>query len=169
MKDKQEQKAGKKTVDKIFDGIYRVIESIGAICLILQVVIITEAVIGRYIFNSTPPWSEEISRVLMIWMSMLTAAMAVKDDTHVRISILDKLFGKKGIVIRDAIFNILNIAFCFILFSEGWKLVKQSLRTKLPGSGLSSGVLNLSVCIGSLLMTVMLVYTFWRKICHRKQ
>ena len=93
----------------------------------------------------------------MVWMSFLTASMAIKDNTHVRISVFDKFFGEKALKIRDIIFSICNIAFSLILFWEGSKLVIQTSRTKLPGSD-SSGILYASICVGGLLMAIMLVY-----------
>lgn len=152
-----------------FESLYRSIEFLSAMCLCGQVVIITIAVVGRYVFNRTPPWSEEIARVLMVWMSFLTASMAVKDDSHVRISVFDKIFGKIGMQIRNLIFTVINIIFSFVLFWEGAKLVFQTSRTKLPGSGLSSGVLYASICAGGLLMALMLIYKLGVKICKQKQ
>ena len=152
---------GKEQVDekheiKFFEIIYKLIEFVSALCLCGQVIIISIAVIGRYIFSYTPTWSEEIARVLMVWMSFLTASMAIKDNSHVRISVFDK-------------FSICNIAFSLILFWEGSKLVIQTSRTKLPGSGISSGILYASICVGGLLMAIMLVYRMGAKVCQRKQ
>ena len=105
----------------------------------------------------------------MVWMSFLTASMAIKDNSHVRISVFDKFFGEKALKIRDIIFSICNIAFNLILFWEGSKLVIQTSRTKLPGSGISSGILYASICVGGLLMAIMLVYRMGAKVCQRKQ
>ena len=158
---------GKEQVDekheiKFFEIIYKLIEFVSALCLCGQVIIISIAVIGRYIFSYTP-------RVLMVWMSFLTASMAIKDNSHVRISVFDKFFGEKALKIRDIIFSICNIAFSLILFWEGSKLVIQTSRTKLPGSGISSGILYASICVGGLLMAIMLVYRMGAKVCQRKQ
>ena len=165
---------GKEQVDekheiKFFEIIYKLIEFVSALCLCGQVIIISIAVIGRYIFSYTPTWSEEIARVLMVWMSFLTASMAIKDNSHVRISVFDKFFGEKALKIRDIIFSICNIAFSLMLFWEGSKLVIQTSRTKLPGSGISSGILYASICVGGLLMAIMLVYRMGAKVCQRKQ
>ncbi|MBU5480645.1 TRAP transporter small permease [Blautia sp. MSJ-19] len=163
------EQADEKHGIKFFEGIYKVIECVSALCLCGQVVIISIAVIGRYIFSYTPTWSEEIARVLMVWMSFLTASMAIKDDTHVRISVFDKFFGEKGLKIRDTVFSIINIIFSLMLFWEGSKLVMQTSRTKLPGSGISSGVLYASICVGGLFMAVMLIYRMGARLCQRKQ
>ena len=77
---------GKEQVDekheiKFFEIIYKLIEFVSALCLCGQVIIISIAVIGRNIFSYTPTWSEEIARVLMVWMSLI-AMLAVRKDIH---------------------------------------------------------------------------------------
>ena len=104
----------------------------------------------------------------MVWMSLLAASLAVKDDTHVRIAIFDKIFGPRGIKIRDTIFALLNIFFCSVLFWKGIDLISQTTRTKLPGSGLPSSILYASICVGGLAMAIMLLYRLWRELCQRK-
>ena len=160
---------GNGTWEKVFNLLYKALELVSGICLAGQVIIITIAVVGRYVFSKTPPWAEEVSRILMIWMAMLTASMAVKDDTHVRITFLDKLFGETGLKIRDIVYTVMNIAFCLVLFWNGLTLSKQQARTKLPGSGWPSSVLYASVCVGGLCMALMLIYQLGVKIWHRKQ
>lgn len=155
-------------IDRIFDALYRQLEWICILCLGGQVTIISCAVFGRFVLNSTPSWAEEISKVLMVWMALLSASLAVKDDTHVRMTIFDKLFGPLGLKIRNGIFYIINIFFCGVLFWKGLELIEQTSRTKLPGSGLPSSILYGSVCLGGLAMGLMLLYRFGGMLCRRK-
>lgn len=165
----QSEKSSGSLISKVIDMLYKLTEFVCMLCLAGQVIIISYGVIARYIFNSSPSWAEEISRILMIWMSMLTISMAVKDDTHVRISFLDKLFKGKGIVVRDIIYSLVNIAFSGVLFWKGFELAQQAARTKLPGSGLPSSVLYASVGVGGLFMVIMLIYKLGERIWQQKQ
>lgn len=161
-----EEKGG--LLKKAVDILYKIVEFFSCFCLVGQIVIISYAVFTRYVLNSSPSWAEEISRVLMIWMSLLTVSLAVKDDSHVRISFLDKLFKGKALLARDVFYAMLNIGFSCVLFWKGLELAKQSSRTKLPGSGLPSSVMYASVCVGGLLMVIMLVYKLGEQLCHKK-
>lgn len=156
------------TAEGFFDLLYKLVELVSALCLAGQVVVISYAVFGRFVLNSTPSWAEEISRILMVWMSLLCAALAVKDDTHVRMTICDRLFGKTGLKIRNVIFDLINIFFCGTLFWKGITLIQQTTRTKLPGSGLPASVLYASICVGGLAMALMLVYRLGRELCQQK-
>ncbi len=159
----------KKTVlGCLIEGFYHVIQWICMLCLAGQVLIISYAVIGRFILNHSPAWAEEISRILMVWMSLLSAALAVKDKSHVRMTIFDKAFGKMGLKVREIIFVMINIAFCGVLFWKGIELIQQTHGTKLPGSGLPTSLLYGSVCIGGICMAIMLIYELGGVLCQRK-
>lgn len=163
-----EEQNKKSTVERIVDFFYDAVQWVCVACLAGQVVVVSYTVFGRFVLNDTPPWGDEIARVLMVWMSLLSASLAVRDDTHVRITMLDRLFGTVGRKIRDTIFAVMNIAFCGVLFWKGIDLIEQTAKTKLPGSGLPSSILYASVCVGGLAMAVMLVYRLGRELCQRK-
>ena len=158
----------KSPILRFIDALSKVIEFFCVLCLAGQVVIIGCSVFGRYVLNSSPSWSEEISRLLMIWMSLLTVALAVKDGTHVRITFLDRLFKGKALVIRDVIYSLLNISFCAVLFWKGIDLTMQAHKTRLPASGLPTSIMYASVCAGGVCMLIMLIYKLGERICQRK-
>lgn len=153
---------------RLAEGFYRLIQWGCMLCLAGQVLIISYAVAGRFIWNHSPAWAEEISRILMVWMSLLSAALAVKDKSHVRMTVFDKAFGKMGLKIREVVFTAINILFCGVLFWKGIELVRQTHGTKLPGSGLPTSLLYGSVCIGGACMAIMLIYQLGGVLCQRK-
>ena len=163
-----EHELGKSKVERVIDLLYSLIQWICVICLAGQVVVITWAVFGRFVLNNTPSWAEEVSKILMVWMSLVAAALADQEETHRRISNFLKLFCAYGLENCNTIFALLNIFFCGVLFWKGLDLIEQTSRTKLPGSGLPSSVLYGSVCIGGLAMTIMLLYQLGRTLCQRK-
>ena len=154
---------------RLINVLYKSIECVCILCLAGQVVIIAYAVIARYIFSNSPSWAEEISRILMIWMSMLAVSLAVKDGSHVKISFLDKLFVGTGLFVRNLLYSLMNTAFSGILFWKGIALIEQSSKTRLPGSGLPASVMYASICIGGLFMAIMILYKAGKSIWQQKQ
>lgn len=54
--------------------------------------VVLYAVVARYFFNAPPSWSEEVPRVVFLWVTYLAIAVAVKRGQSLRITILlDKL------------------------------------------------------------------------------
>lgn len=155
-------------VIRLAEGFYCMIRWVCMLCLAGQVLIISYAVLGRFVLNHSPAWAEEISRILMVWMSLLSAALAVKDRSHVRMTVFDKAFGETGLKIREMIFVVINILFCGVLFWKGIELIRQTHGTKLPGSGLPTSLLYGSVCVGGICMAIMLIYQLGGVLCQRK-
>ena len=158
----------KTILDKIIDVTYKLIEFFCVLCLVGQVILVSYAVFGRLAAVKTPSWCEEISRVLMVWMALMTASLAIKDNSHVQMEVFDKLFGKVGLIIRDCIYALMNIGLCGVLFWKGLDLIKQTHRTRLAASGIPSSYLYGAACIGGLAMAIMLIYKLWRMLCHKK-
>src|SRR2546422_1574931 len=54
--------------------------------------VILYAVVARYFFNAAPSWSEEIPRVLFLWVTYLAIAVAVKRGQTLRVTFLLEKF-----------------------------------------------------------------------------
>ena len=52
------------------------------------IVVVTAQVVWRYAFNNSLVWTEELSRYLFVWMTFVGAALAVKESSHIRVSLL---------------------------------------------------------------------------------
>ena len=63
-------------------------------------------VIGRYVFSKAPGWTEELSRFLMLWLTMLGAAAALRSGSHLSVtSLVDALPPRAlafALALRDA-------------------------------------------------------------------
>jgi TRAP-type C4-dicarboxylate transport system permease small subunit len=62
-------------------------------CLMLALTaVILYAVVARYFFNAAPSWSEEVPRVIFLWVTYLAVAVAVKRGQSLRVTfLLEKL------------------------------------------------------------------------------
>lgn len=58
--------------------------------------VILYAVVARYFFNAAPSWSEEIPRVLFLWVTYLAIAVAVKRGQTLRVTFLLEKFAPLG-------------------------------------------------------------------------
>ena len=81
------------TLDKIkpaYDVTYKVVLFICKILLIVDILITTMSVIGRYVpFIPDPAWSEEVVLTCMSYMAVLSAALAIRRGAHIRMTAFD--------------------------------------------------------------------------------
>ncbi len=88
-------------------------------------VIIVLAVIGRYVFNQSLTWTEEVPRYLLIWISFLGAAAGVARREHVG---FDVLFNALPAPVRrwlGAAIGVLILSFGWIVFRYGIVFVQD--------------------------------------------
>lgn len=70
----------------------RIIEKIQTIiCVSLFIIILVLGsiqIFGRYIFQISTPWSEELMRFAGVWLAMVGSALTIRVDGHVSVDIL---------------------------------------------------------------------------------
>ena len=57
--------------------------------LTAQTLAIIMMVIGRYVFNKVPAWTEQFAIFCMVWFAMFSIALGVRRDSHVKVELID--------------------------------------------------------------------------------
>lgn len=81
---------------------------------------------GSYIrdvipFLKDPSWTEEVVLSLMCYMAVLSAAIAIRHDKHIRMDAFDHYLPKKLILILDILADVTVLVLGFIMLTTGWK------------------------------------------------
>lgn len=113
------------TLDKVkpvYDCVFRVVMILCKLLLILDILITSFAVLGRYIpFIPDPAWSEEIVLTCMAYMAVLSAALAIRRGAHIRVTALDRYLPKKLVIVLDIVADLAVLALGCIMLVIGWK------------------------------------------------
>lgn len=116
-------------IDKIkpaYDVIYKIVLFICKLLLIVDILITSMAVAGRYIpFIPDPAWSEEIVLTCMAYMAVLSAALAIRRNAHIRMTAFDKYLPKRLIIVLDILADIAVLALAVVMIVVGWKYAVQ--------------------------------------------
>ena len=97
-------------------------------------------VFGRYVLNSSPTWAENLALVLVLYVTLIAAAVGVRDAGHIGMESLlvllpDALRGRIEIVIH-ALVAVFGVAMAY----NGWILGSSVLHYKIPNLHLSEAV-----------------------------
>ena len=106
--------------------------------VLLMTLVIFAQVIMRYVILSPFAWAEEVGRYLLIWISSLGAAYAVRYGMHISvIFISNKLKGYTAFAVSMVI-HVMVIAFSLICLVEGlhlslrqWDQLSAALRVPM--------------------------------------
>jgi TRAP-type C4-dicarboxylate transport system permease small subunit len=127
----------------------------GVVCaLLLVIVLITLAqVAARYLFGSSFIWSEELTRLLHVWMVMLAAVKA----SHMRIEFLKDRLGRAGQMALDVVAGAVSLAVLAIMVRYAASLAAFTAGDRYTGLDLSVMYVFLAVVAGGSLWGLAIV------------
>ena len=112
-------------IDKIrpaYDMTYRAVLFLCKLLLVVDILITSMAVAGRYIsFIPDPAWSEEVVLTCMSYMAVLSAALAIRRGAHIRMTAFDRYLPAKVVKSLDIIADLAVLALAVIMITVGWK------------------------------------------------
>ena len=111
----------------VYDWTYKILMFICKLLLIADILITAWAVAGRYIpFITDPHWSEEIVLTLMVYMAVLSATLAIRKRSHIRMTAFDRYLPKKAIIWLDLLADVAVLVLGIVLVVQGYTVVKPT-------------------------------------------
>ena len=107
--------------EKVYNFVYSVFMLICKLLLVADILITSWIVLARYIkVIPAPNWGEELILTLMSYMAVLSAALAIKRNAHIRMTAFDRYLPEKVIVTLDLIADLAVLALAVIMLVTGW-------------------------------------------------
>lgn len=130
--------------------------------LVLMVALIFGQVVGRYVFQSAPSWTEEFARYIHIFQVWIGAGYAVKIREHIRVSAFVGMFNGTPRKVMDIAATVVWFLFVGLVAILGTQLVVASFQygQLSPASQVPIWIVYLAVPLGALSMTVRLIQQF---------
>ena len=114
-----------KAVDKfkpVYDVAYKIVLFLCKLLLVADILITCMSVLGRYVpFIPDPAWSEEVVLTLMSYMAVLSAALAIRRNAHIRMTAFDRYLPSAVIKALDIISDFCVFALAIVMVVVGWK------------------------------------------------
>lgn len=113
------------TLDKMkpaYDIVYKITLFVCKILLVVDILITSMAVLGRYVsVIPDPAWSEEIVLTCMSYMAVLSAALAIRKGSHIRMTALDGYLPKKMVISLDILADVAVFILAIVMIVVGWR------------------------------------------------
>jgi TRAP-type C4-dicarboxylate transport system permease small subunit len=119
------------------------------------VVVVTWQVFGRYVLNDTPIWAESFALVLVLYVTMLGAAVGVRDAKHIGLESMFALVlpARAGPVIEIIIHMLVGL-FGALMAWHAALLAQSVMPYMIPTLGISEGFSHLPVSIAGGLIVL---------------
>lgn len=94
--------------------------------LVALIAIATSQIILRNIFESGLPWTDELLRLLVLWLAMAAAVAAARDDRHISIDVLSRFFKGRWLAAIQLLVAVFTAVVCGLLAWHAGRFVNES-------------------------------------------
>jgi|SRR5690625_4051144 len=136
--------------------------------LAAMTIVILYQVFSRQLLSNTPAWSEELSRVLFVWVSFLGIAYGFKEKLHIGVGVIVKMLPAKIQTICDIFSKVLIIGFGILMLYYGWHFTVLMGSSTLGGLGLPTSVLYAAIPVTGLYVTLYGIQLLFVKGLHQE-
>ena len=151
----------------VYDAVDKIVMFICKLLLVADILITTYQVLGRYVpFIKDPAWTEETILTLMSYMAVLSAALAIRHGSHIRMTALDRYLPKGVIKALDIFADFAVLVLAVIMMTQGWSyaITIGSKGTYVSMTWLSRFWMYFPVCLAGVAMIVFEIEALYTHI-----
>lgn len=154
----------------VFDRLTRWVTRTLEVCIALSLAVMGILVFGnvvlRYGFNSGIAFSEEISRLVFVWLVFLGSILASREHAHLGVDSLVKRLPRGARQACILVSGVLMILMCVLLFWGSLKQAIINLDNIMPVSGISYAALHAAGIVAALGLIVSIFYNIFHALVH---
>jgi TRAP-type C4-dicarboxylate transport system permease small subunit len=122
--------------------------------LIAVILCVQWQVIGRYIFNDTPTWAENLALLLVLFVTAFGLAVGVRDAGHIGLESLVMLLPEKWQRRVELLIHALVAFFGVLMVQSGWLWANAKWAEKKPMLPVPDGIDYVPVVIAGTLIVL---------------
>lgn len=122
--------------------------------LLTLVVAVQTQVIGRYVFNDTPTWTEALALQLVLYVTALGVAVGVRDAGHIGLESLVMLLPEGLRLKLEILIHALVGLFGVFMITSGWLWTRLKWGELDPMLGVPAGLDYLALVIAGVLIVL---------------
>ena len=85
-------------------------------------------IVMREVFNTGLVWSGELLKLMVLWLAMIAAIAACRDDRHIRIDALSHLLSQGAIRITRVVVDLFAAAVCLVIAWHAWRYLQIEIE-----------------------------------------
>lgn len=137
-----------------FDVLAIITIAIGATALASMVLVLAWQVIGRYVLNDSPSWTEPVALMLMSVSALFGAAIAVRAESHFSFPTLVESSPPAVRAVLRSVARLIAVLFGSALAWFGFFLMIDSWDTPMAGAPAPEGLTYAGLAFGGALIAL---------------
>jgi TRAP-type C4-dicarboxylate transport system permease small subunit len=154
-----------KKFSSLESGFSKFLESATSLILILLTLVVTYNAMVRFlpIDPTQMAWTEEIGRLLLLWLGFVGAGLITREEKHFVIDLFTSRMGGRTRLLWQLLGDLLTIAFLAILIRETIPVVIDQMGQITSGAvEIPLGFFSLSLLVGILIMIFYVIKNLGR-------
>ncbi len=126
-----------------------------AIALLITILLtMSVQVVARYALRSPIPWSEEVARLAMIWLTFIASAFVAAERGHIAVDCLTTRLNPRSSQMLDRVTGLVVLLSCSMLMIGGLRFVWRVWPVGSPSLSISMSWWYGAATVGLALMTL---------------
>ncbi len=139
-----------------------VVESVTALLVLVEIVVLFSGVTTRYVFHKPLVWSDELASILFLWLSMLGAVVALRRGEHMRMTALVDTLQPAMRAVVDMLATVASLTFLVLVMAPAWEYAHEEAFIVTPALEISNAWRASAIPVG---MALMIVVALLRLLC----
>lgn len=152
---------------KLADAYFTLLKALIALCLLGMCVLVFGNVVLRYAFNSGITVSEELARLLFVWLCFLGAIVVMRERGHLGVDLLIRLLpdgGRRACLVAS---HLLMLHVTWLLLKGSWLQTQINLHVASPALGYSMALFYGVGLVFGVSAIALLLHTLWQVVTGR--
>jgi TRAP-type C4-dicarboxylate transport system permease small subunit len=133
--------------------------------LVVLIVCVQWQVLGRYLLNDSPTWTEPVALLLVLYITALAVAVGVRDAGHLGMESLVALLPRGAQQVAEGLIHLCVLVFAVLMAEAGWEWLTLKWDEPKPMLGVPEGLDYLPLVISGALIVLFCVehlIALWR-------
>lgn len=105
----------------------------------------------------------------MVWFALLSASLSIRDDRHIRITMIEYILPEKASKALDMLVLMFICVYSIIIIYTGYQFTVMSVGTTMPGLVISRAFLSASAPAAGFAILIACVGKARKVLCQPKQ
>lgn len=147
---------------KVVDKVNSLLKSFLFILFVIMLTVLSMQVAARF-FQGALSWSEELARYIMIWMTYVGAAVAMREGKLISLTVMVQFLrlSKPMIRVVNGVAMVISCFFCGLVVFLSAEFLNIVVHQNSPAIGISMAIPYAAIPVGCLIMFVNAIVGFF--------
>ena len=107
----------------------KMVENVALVALLGGMMLLAVAqIVMREVFNSGVAWGGEVLKLMVLWLAMIAAIAASRDNRHIRVDAISHLLPETALRISRVIVDVFAAVVCCVVAWQAWRYLQLEIE-----------------------------------------